>query len=264
MRDETNFGIHVAIIMDGNGRWAERRALPRAAGHRAGVATVHRIVEHASDVGVSRLTLYAFSSDNWRRPAAEVQSIFWLLRAFLRLETKRLRQRGVRLQFIGRRDRLAPVVLSAIESAEAATRAGRGLLVCVAIDYSSRHAIARAAADAAAALRVRDTAPAESFRSRMAEALIADAVDVDLLIRTGGEKRLSDFLLWESAYAELVFTDSMWPDFSDDDLDAALADFRGRQRRYGGLPTSNQTLDVRTHAYSPLGAGGYADLGNGT
>jgi len=167
MPGEVNRGIHVAIIMDGNGRWAERRGLPRAAGHRAGVGTVRRIVEHALDVGIGRLTLYAFSSDNWRRPAAEVQSIFWLLRAFLRLETKRLCQRGARLEFIGRRDRLAPAVLSAIESAESATAAGTKLLVCVAIDYSSRHSIARAAADAVAALRTHASAPLEPFQSRL-------------------------------------------------------------------------------------------------
>jgi len=249
MPSEANRGIHVAIIMDGNGRWAERRGLPRAAGHRAGVGTVRRIVEHALDVGIGRLTLYAFSSDNWRRPAAEVQSIFWLLRAFLRLETKRLCQRGARLEFIGRRDRLAPAVLSAIESAESATAAGTKLLVCVAIDYSSRHSIARAAADAVAALRTHASAPLEPFQSRLTEILIADATDVDLLIRTGGEKRLSDFLLWESAYAELVFTDCMWPDFDENELDSALAEFRGRQRRYGGLPMPpSETIDTKPGA----------------
>ena len=225
-------GIHVAIIMDGNGRWAERRGLPRVAGHRAGVATVQRVVEHALDTRISRLTLYAFSSDNWRRPSAEVQSIFWLLRAFLRLETKRMRQRGVRLQFVGRRDRLLPVVLRAMESAETATARGTRLLVNVAIDYSSRHAIARAALDATNSISY---ASADSFRSRLAGALTAETKDVDLLIRTGGEKRLSDFLLWESAYAELLFTDRMWPEFNEADLDEALSEFSRRQRRYGGL-----------------------------
>ena len=139
-------GLHVAIIMDGNGRWATRRGLPRAAGHRAGVAAVRRIVDRALDHGIARLTLYAFSADNWRRPSAEVQGIFWLLRAFLRLETNRLRQRGVRLQAIGRRDRLAPAVRGAIEKAELLTATGDRLDLCVAIDYSSREAIARAAA----------------------------------------------------------------------------------------------------------------------
>lgn len=226
-------GIHVAIIMDGNGRWAERRGLPRIAGHRAGVATVQRVVEHALDTCIGRLTLYAFSSDNWRRPSAEVKSIFWLLRAFLRLETERMRQRGVRLQFVGRRDRLLPVVLRAMESAEAATATGTRLLVNVAIDYSSRETIARAALDATNSTT---NACADSIRSRLAGALAAETKDVDLLIRTGGEKRLSDFLLWESAYAELVFTDRMWPEFDESDLDNALREFSHRQRRYGGLP----------------------------
>jgi len=236
MRGETERGIHVAIIMDGNGRWAERRGLPRVAGHRAGVAGVRRVVEHAADTCIGRLTLYAFSSDNWRRPPAEVQSIFWLLRAFLRLETERMRQRGVRLRFIGRRDRLDHNVLKAMESAERVTAEGRQLLVCVAIDYSSRNAIGRAALDAAGCLQGRGI-PSAELGSRLAGAITAETEDVDLLIRTGGEKRLSDFLLWESAYAELLFTDRMWPDFDEADLDEALAEFKCRQRRYGGLPT---------------------------
>jgi undecaprenyl diphosphate synthase len=236
MKSEAGRDIHVAIIMDGNGRWAERRGLPRTEGHRAGVATVRRVVEHALHTCINRLTLYAFSSDNWRRPPAEVQSIFWLLRAFLRLETERMRQRGIRLQFVGRRDRLSPVVLKAIELAESATAAGRRLLVCVAIDYSSRHAIARAALDATSVFPSPGTPSPDSLRDRLMRALEAETGDVDLLIRTGGEKRLSDFLLWESAYAELLFTDRMWPDFDESALDEALREFSQRQRRYGGLP----------------------------
>ena len=147
MQSSWGNGLHVAIIMDGNGRWATRRGLPRMAGHRAGLAAARRIVEHASDIGVRCLTLYAFSSDNWRRPAAEVQSIFWLLRAFLRMETERMRARGARLQVIGRRDRLPQAVLRAIEKSEWVTAAGRGIHLRVAIDYSSRDAIARAAAE---------------------------------------------------------------------------------------------------------------------
>lgn len=223
-------GLHVAIIMDGNGRWAQRRGLPRVAGHRAGVAAARRVVEHAVDAGIARLTLYAFSSDNWRRPAGEVQRIFWLLRAFLRLETERLRERGVRLRMIGRRDRLPEAALRAVEKAERTTAAGRRLLLCVAIDYSSRDAIARAAMEAGAGL---PGVNADALR----EAMARDG-DVDLLIRTGGEKRLSDFLLWESAYAELVFTERMWPDFDGADLDGALGEFRGRERRFGGVPAA--------------------------
>jgi undecaprenyl diphosphate synthase len=236
MPDETARGIHVAIIMDGNGRWAEQRGLPRAGGHRAGVGALRRVVEHALDTCIDRLTLYAFSSDNWRRPPAEVQSIFWLLRAFLRLETERMRQRGVRLEFVGRRDRLAPIVLKAMEAAESMTAAGKRLLLCVAIDYSSRHAIAQAALDATVAFPSHGIPPPDTIQSRLVQNLVAQTEDVDLLIRTGGEKRLSDFLLWESAYAELLFTNRMWPDFDESDLDEALRDFSRRQRRYGGLP----------------------------
>jgi undecaprenyl diphosphate synthase len=228
--------MHVAIIMDGNGRWAERRGLPRAAGHRAGVVAVRRVVEHAVKRGISRLMLYAFSSGNWRRPDAEVQHIFWLLRAFLRLETERMRQRGIRLQFVGRRDRLLPAVLKAMESAERATVQGTQMVVSVAVDYSSRHAIARAAMDAIICFPPAGDALPESLQPGLDRIFVAETADVDLLIRTGGEKRLSDFLLWESAYAELLFTECMWPDFDESALDAALREFSHRQRRFGGLP----------------------------
>lgn len=227
---------HVAIIMDGNGRWASRRSLPRVAGHRAGIASVRRIVERASDVGVRCLTLYAFSSDNWRRPAAEVQSIFWLLRAFLRLETARLRERGARLEVIGRRDRLPKAALQAIEDSERATCDGAGLHLRVAIDYSSRDAIARAAFNAIDALGPRRFASPDLFGPMLSTSLTANCGDVDLLIRTGGEKRLSDFLLWECAYAELHFTERMWPEFDEADFDSALAEFAHRERRFGAVP----------------------------
>jgi undecaprenyl diphosphate synthase len=227
---------HMAIIMDGNGRWAARRGLPRVAGHRAGIASVRRIVERASDLGIRCLTIYAFSSDNWRRPSAEVQSIFWLLRAFLRLQTTRLRERGARLEVIGRRDRLPSAALNAIENSERATAGGQGLHLRVAIDYSSRDAIARAAFAAADALGPRRFMSPEIFGPMLMRSLTADCGEVDLLIRTGGEKRLSDFLLWECAYAELLFTDRMWPEFDEADFDDALADFSRRQRRFGAVP----------------------------
>ena len=237
MQSEKSKGLHVAIIMDGNGRWAMRRGLPRIAGHRAGVAALRRVVERAPDVGISCLTVYAFSSDNWRRPASEVQGIFWLLRAFLRLETERLRQRGARLQVIGRRDRLAKSVLREIDKAECATAAGRRLHLRVAIDYSSRDAITRAAATATVAGLNQGLPAHDSLGPLLTQALIAESGDVDLLIRTGGEKRLSDFLLWESAYAELIFTDTMWPDFDERDLESALDEFSCRERRFGGVST---------------------------
>ena len=243
VQSEKHQGLHVAIIMDGNGRWAARRKLPRVAGHRAGVAAVRRIVEHAPDVGIGRLTLYAFSSDNWRRPTAEIQSIFWLLRAFLRLERKRLRQAGARLEVIGRRDRLPKLLLREIDQAVSATAAGRRLILRVAIDYSSRDAIMNAALGLSNGL-LHERPSAELLRGMLAQALTGESGEVDLLIRTGGEKRLSDFLLWECAYAELWFTDRMWPDFDTDDLDAALGEFRRRERRFGGVPASSAALPI--------------------
>jgi undecaprenyl diphosphate synthase len=237
MKCEGREGLHVAIIMDGNGRWATRRGLPRIAGHRAGVAAVRRIVERAPGVGIHCLTLYAFSSDNWRRPVAEVQSIFRLLRAFLRLESERLRQRGVRLQIIGRRDRLTNAVLREIDKAERVTAAGTHLHLRVAIDYSSRDAITRAAVNAVATRSEEQPLSPDSLESLLVKALTAESGDVDLLIRTGGEKRLSDFLLWESAYAELLFTDCMWPDFDEAGLEVALEEFGLRERRFGGVPS---------------------------
>ena len=233
---EIGKGLHVALIMDGNGRWAARRGWPRVAGHRAGVRTVRRVVEHAPELGIDRLTLYAFSCDNWSRPASEVQSIFWLLRAYLHLETERLRQRGARLEIIGRRDRLPKLVLEDIEQAEFSTAGGNRLHLRVAVDYSSRDAISRAVASFTKVFSQNPPPNPEELRSLLASSLTRDSGEVDLLIRTGGEKRLSDFLLWESAYAELVFTDRMWPEFDAADMDAAVTEFRHRERRFGRVP----------------------------
>ena len=232
--------MHVAIIMDGNGRWAARRGLPRTAGHRAGIAAVRRVVERAPDLGIGCLTLYAFSADNWKRPTAEVEAIFRLLRIFLRLETARLKANGVRLQVIGRRDRLPEAALRAIEKAERATESGHRLRLRIAVDYSSREAIASAAASAISTSAFCQADCSGSLGSRLAQSLTADCGEVDLLIRTGGEKRLSDFLLWECAYAELIFTDCMWPDFSGARLEEALGEFRHRERRFGGVPGTVQ------------------------
>jgi undecaprenyl diphosphate synthase len=251
MQCESQDGLHVAIIMDGNGRWATRRGLPRVAGHRAGVASVREVIEHAPDLGIRRLTLYAFSSDNWRRPAPEVQSIFWLMRAYLRLETNRLRLKGARLQAIGRRDRIPAALLREIEKTEFATAAGQSLHIRVALDYSSRDAIVRTISNVTNTA-VHGAQSPDLFRSAVAEALTADSRDVDLLIRTGGEKRLSDFLLWESAYAELLFTDRMWPDFDAADLQAAVEEFGRRQRRFGGVPQGAMLNDDKKAAASRL------------
>lgn len=237
-QSEGTRGLHVAIIMDGNGRWATRRGLPRIAGHRAGVTAALEVVEHAPQLGIRCLTLYAFSSDNWRRPSHEVRSIFRLLRAYLRLECRELTDQRVQLEVIGRRDRLPLALLNEIERVENTTRGGRGLHLRLAIDYSSRNAIARAAV-AAANIAHASPALSNTFSAALARTLAAECGEVDLLIRTGGEKRLSDFLLWESAYAELVFTDRMWPDFNQSDLAAALAEFRRRERRFGGVAPSS-------------------------
>jgi undecaprenyl diphosphate synthase len=200
--------LHVAIIMDGNGRWATRRGLPRAAGHRRGAEAVRRVVEAAPGQGVGALTLFAFSADNWKRPASEVASLMRLFARHLQTETPRLIENGVRLEVVGRRDRLPLPLIKAITRAEQATAGGATLHLRLAVDYSAREAI-----------RAGRLLP-----------------EVDLLIRTGGEQRLSDFLLWECAYAELYFTDTLWPDFGAADLAAAIREFHSRQRRFGGLP----------------------------
>ena len=227
--DLTQEGLHVAIIMDGNGRWATRRGLPRSAGHRAGVEAAQRVVEAAPDLGVATLTLFAFSSDNWRRPRAEVRALMSLLRQYLKSELHRLVENGARLAVIGRRDRLPTGLSEEIAEAERASASGERLNLRIALDYSSRDAIAHAA--------TRWRAEHPPSREAFGQLLVPEdcRADVDLLIRSGGEKRLSDFLLWESAYAELCFVDTLWPDFGADDLAAAIADFRGRERRFGGL-----------------------------
>jgi undecaprenyl diphosphate synthase len=221
--------LHIGIIMDGNGRWAARRQLSRLRGHEAGVAAIRRVVEAAPKQGVGTLTLYAFSSDNWRRPKAEVTALMALLRFYLGNEVESLVKNGVRLTVIGRRDRLPAGIAEAIGHAEAATANSDVLHLRIAVDYSARDAIVNAAAKAAGAGHL----TREIFSQ-----LVTGEVglrDVDLVIRTSGEQRLSDFLLWESAYAELHFTERMWPDFSGEDLAAALASFHGRERRFGGL-----------------------------
>ena len=229
-------GLSVAIIMDGNGRWAAARGLPRAAGHRAGAGAVRRAVEAAPEFGITTLTLYAFSSDNWRRPAAEVNTLMRLLRSFLRSHVQECVRKGVRVQVIGRRDRFHPALLAAIQEAEKQTARADRLRLRLAVDYSAREAILRAAAKCAGETNL----TSDRFRHALAEAynIAGSACDVDLMIRTGGERRLSDFLLWENAYAEFVFTDRMWPDFDASDLQAAVNDFHRRQRRFGGLPAA--------------------------
>jgi undecaprenyl diphosphate synthase len=228
-------GLHVAIIMDGNGRWAMARGLSRSAGHVAGARNVRQIVESAPGSGIRVLTLYAFSADNWNRPKREVAMLMRLFRRYLHSEVPRCVANGVRLTVIGRRDRLPSEVRTAIDSAEHATRSGRTLDLRVALDYSARDMIVRAAR------RVHS-----EHLSRDAFARVLGEVehsrepvrDVDLLVRTGGEQRLSDFLLWECAYAELYFSKRLWPDFAPRDLDEAVAEFHARERRFGAVPAA--------------------------
>ena len=228
--------LHVGIIMDGNGRWATRRGLSRLRGHEAGVEAIRRVVEAAPDQGVGTLTLYAFSTDNWRRPKAEVSALMALLRFYLANEVQSLVKNGVRLTVIGRRDRLPDGIAAAIARAEAATSQGETLNLRIAVDYSARDAILNAAAKLAGVI--------EPTRELFSQLVTGEAGlrDVDLIIRTSGEKRLSDFLLWEGAYAELYFTERMWPEFDGDALAEALASFHRRERRFGGL----QSLPLET------------------
>ena len=220
--------------MDGNGRWASARGLPRIEGHRKGAGSVQTMVDCAPVVGIGVLTLYAFSSDNWRRPPDEVVGLFRLLRETIRSHTARYAARGVRVEFIGRRDRLSPILCEAMAEAEAMTARGQNLLLRIAVDYSSRDAILAAASS----VGVGRVATREEFSRLLTARKTDDPVpDVDLLIRTGGEQRLSDFLLWECAYAELHFTRRMWPEFGEGDLRAAVEDFRARDRRFGAAPS---------------------------
>lgn len=221
--------LHVAIIMDGNGRWALARGLPRVAGHQAGAEAVRRVTEAAPDLGIGALTLFAFSADNWRRPSAEVAALMELFGQFLDSETQRCLENGVRLEVIGRRDRLNGGLCDAITRAERATAHGDRLRLRLAVDYSGRDAILDAVGRTGCLSR-------ESVDRAIGPA-------VDLLVRTGGEQRLSDFLLWECAYAELVFSRRMWPDFGAEDLEGAVREFHGRERRFGGVPAIPATRE---------------------
>jgi undecaprenyl diphosphate synthase len=225
--------MHVAIIMDGNGRWAGRRGLPRTAGHVEGARGVRRIVEAAAAAGIGTLTLYAFSADNWGRPEPEVAALLKLFRRYLLTEADHCVAQQVRLNVIGRRDRLGPALLRAVEHGERLTAGCTGLHLRLAVDYCARYSILRAAQHGDASATGDEFT---RFRSRLdAVNHSAPAPDVDLLIRTGGDQRLSDFLLWECAYAELYFTGCLWPDFGAADFSRALAEFSGRQRRFGRL-----------------------------
>jgi undecaprenyl diphosphate synthase len=224
--------LHVAIICDGNGRWATSRALPRSAGHRAGAEAARRVVRSAPHLGIHTLTLFALSSANWVRPAAEVAAILQVLQEYLMAETTHCLDEGVRLTIIGRRDRLPAHLREAIADSEALTANGRKLHLRLAIDYSARHTIFQAASKF---YKVTDLS-SEAFGNILAEVQRGGSTDVDLLIRTGGEQRLSDFLLWECAFAEFCFLPKRWPDFTPKDLRDMVKEFEQRERTRGGLP----------------------------
>ena len=230
MKQSTS-SFHVAVVMDGNGRWAAARGRARAVGHRRGAEAVRRIVDVAPSLGIDTLTLYAFSSDNWKRPPLEVAGLMGLFKRFVVHQRAALRTRGIRFTVLGRRDRLPAELREAVAMTERATASNRRLHLRLAVDYSARNTIVEAA---------RRLGPAEDTRAdfarRLGEACGDRACDVDLLIRTGGEQRLSDFLLWECAYAELLFVPTMWPDFGPADLAAAVDAFRRRRRTFGALP----------------------------
>lgn len=228
-----NDGLHVAIIMDGNGRWAAQRGLPRLMGHRAGAEAVRRTLEAAPGLGIRYLTLYAFSSDNWKRPAPEVSGLMRLLSSYMRQEAANCYRNGVQVRVIGRRDRLQPRVLEAIRAAEILTGPCNRVFLRLALDYSARDAMV----GAAQRLAGRGEFTREAFSCALGETIGLDGAtpEVDLLIRTSGEQRLSDFMLWECGYAELYFTPVLWPDFDATELERALREFRSRSRRFGAV-----------------------------
>ena len=225
---------HVAIIMDGNGRWAKARGLPRIAGHRAGAEAVRRTLAASVELGIKYLTLFGFSSENWKRPAAEVSDLMGLLRHYIRGEIAELHRNGVRLRVIGERTKLPPDIVGMIDNAEMLTAANDRLNLSIALSYGGRAEIAlaarRLAEDAVAGRLAPDAIDEDTFAARL---LTTGIPDPDLLIRTSGEQRISNFLLWQTAYAELVFTPTLWPDFAKGDLEKAVRDFHGRDRRYG-------------------------------
>jgi undecaprenyl diphosphate synthase len=229
---------HIAIIMDGNGRWAKRRHLPRAVGHQRGADAVRRAVEGCRELGVSYLTLYAFSSENWKRPASEVGDLMSLLRVYLRKELADLHKNNIRLRFIGNRERLAQDIIDLINQSEGTTAGNTGMTLVIALNYGSQNEIVEATRAIARDVR-EGRLEVEAINEGVFSGYLQTAAipDPDLLIRTSGEKRLSNFLLWQSAYSELVFLDTLWPDFTKDSLIEAIQEFTNRERRYGARNT---------------------------
>jgi undecaprenyl diphosphate synthase len=227
---------HVAIIMDGNGRWAKARRLPRVAGHRRGVEAVRGVVRHAGELGIGVLTLYAFSSENWRRPAEEISDLMGLLRHFIGIHLDELHEAGIRIRVIGDYHAFQPDVVRLIQGALDRTAANTSMTLVIALNYGSQNELAAAARALAEKARAGELDPAAITAETLeAELSTSDLPPVDLLIRTSGERRVSNFLLWQAAYAELLFVETLWPDFGPAELEAALEDFSRRDRRFGGL-----------------------------
>jgi undecaprenyl diphosphate synthase len=227
---------HVAIIMDGNGRWAKKRHLPRIAGHRAGAHSIRELVRLAGELGIEALTLYAFSTENWKRPPHEVRLLMQLLKQYLRNEVKELLENNVRLQTIGRRQDLPPEIQKELEKSIQATAHCTGLTLVLALSYSGRADMTNAVKKIASAVKKGKLNPASITEKTITEALSTSHLpEVDFLIRTSGEMRISNFLLWELAYSEFFITKTLWPDFKTKDFILALKDFQGRQRRFGGV-----------------------------
>jgi undecaprenyl diphosphate synthase len=227
---------HVAIIMDGNGRWAHARGLPRSAGHRKGVEALRKAVRAAGEMGIEYLTIFSFSSENWSRPPAEVSFLLDLMRHFVRQDVAELHRENVRIKIIGERSGLAADIVALIEETEQRTRSNTGLTLIVAFNYGSRQEIAAAARDLAIAVRDGRVAPESITPELLGSYLATEGIpDPDLLIRTSGEQRLSNYLLWQCAYTEFVFVDEFWPDFNRDTLQRAIAEYLTRERRFGGI-----------------------------
>ena len=232
-------GMHIGIIMDGNGRWARSQGRPRWRGHLAGVDSVRDVVRGAPDLGVSTLTMYAFSSDNWKRPRGEVSRLFWLLREFCQRERAELIENGVRVTQVGRRDRIPASALGQLDETERATAGGKRLHLRLAIDYSARWAIGAAAQEIARLVASGELRPDAITPETLHNQMSNGVPELDLIVRTAGEQRLSDFMLWEAAYAELYFTPVLWPDFRREDLALALSEFSRRERRFGAVDSGD-------------------------
>ena len=236
MENERKIPVHVAIIMDGNGRWAKKRGLPRTAGHAQGARTVEQILEDADHMGIRYLTVYAFSTENWSRPDSEVRALMNLLRTYMKTSLQKCARNNVRIRVIGDKSKLDKDLQTSIANLERDTASNTGIGFQIAINYGARDEITRAVRSAAEKIRTGELSPDEITENLISDSLDTGGIpDPDLLIRTGGEQRISNFLLWQTAYSELYFCDVAWPDFNKNELEKAVDAYNNRERRYGGL-----------------------------